>query len=80
MSSKYSQRTAANERLQTDDVGIFGSTLSNEYLLVAEAFGLSRRNMLELCGRSVEMIFSGEEEKGRLRTIVAQHKTLMGKE
>lgn len=80
MASKYVQRTAANERLQTDDVGIFGSTLSNEYLLVAEAFGLSRGNMLELCGRSVEMIFSGKEEKGRLRTIVAQHKILMGRE
>lgn len=57
--------------MQTDDVGVFGSTLSNEYLLVAEHFDLSRRDLLELCGRGVETIFGGESEKLRLRGLIS---------
>jgi len=56
--------------MQTDDVGVFGSTLSNEYLLVAEHFNLSRRDLLELCGRGIETIFGGEGEKSRLRGLM----------
>lgn len=59
--------------MQTDDVGVFGSTLSNEYLLVANAFDLSRNDLLDLCGRGIGSIFGGEKEKDRLRAIVAQH-------
>lgn len=48
-------------------MGVFGSKLSNEYLLVAQHFGLSRKDLLELCGRGVDVIFGGESEKARIR-------------
>ncbi len=56
--------------MQTDDVGIFGSTLSNEHLLVARHFGLSRRDLLEMCHDGIDAIFGGEGEKRRLRTLI----------
>ena len=55
---------------QTDDVGVFGSTLSNEYLLVASAFNLSREDLLDLSRRAVDCIFGGEAEKQRLRSTL----------
>ncbi len=56
--------------MQTDDVGIFCSPLSNEYLLAAEHFGLSRREVVDLCGEAIEAVFGGEGEKERLRGLV----------
>lgn len=52
--------------LGTDDVGVFGSALSQEYLLAAEHFGLGRRELVRLGRSAVECIFGGEEEKKRL--------------
>ena len=58
-------------------MGIFGSTLSNEYLLVAENFDLSAMDLIRLYERSIEMAFNGKEEKRRLREIlVEQEKNL----
>jgi len=51
-------------------VGIFCSPLSNEYLLAAEHFGLSRREVVDLCGEAIEAVFGGGEEKERLRGLV----------
>lgn len=56
--------------MQTDDVGVFRSKLSNEYSLVAEAFSLSRDDLISLCERAVEVIFGGDYQKQRLRTLV----------
>jgi adenosine deaminase len=56
--------------LQTDDVGVFGSSLSNEYALVAEHFGLSRREICELARSPIECIFGPEEDKKWLREIM----------
>ncbi|KAL9126109.1 MAG: hypothetical protein Q9175_007969 [Cornicularia normoerica] len=56
--------------LCTDDVGIFGSELSNEYLLIAQAFTLSQDDLISLCGRAVEAIFGDEHQKRRLRALV----------
>ncbi|KAL6720012.1 hypothetical protein ACLMJK_001933 [Lecanora helva] len=53
--------------LCTDDVGIFGSKLSNEYLLVAQHFGLNRKQLRHLCYEGIDAIFGGEHEKDRLR-------------
>ena len=55
---------------QTDDVGVFNSKLSNEYLLVAQAFNLSRRDLIDLCEQAVEAIFGDEHEKRRLWALV----------
>lgn len=51
-------------------MGIFCSPLSNEYLLAAEHFGLSRREVVGLCGEAIEAVFGGEGEKERLRGLV----------
>ncbi|KAK4179653.1 putative adenosine deaminase-like protein [Triangularia setosa] len=56
--------------LSTDDVGIFGSPLSNEYALVTQHFGLSRQEICDLAKRGINVIFGGETEKKRLRRIM----------
>jgi adenosine deaminase len=56
--------------MQTDDVGIFESPLSHEYTLVAQHFGLSRAEICALVRKGVDVIFGGEEEKKRLRSIL----------
>lgn len=58
--------------MQTDDVGIFDSTLSNEYLLVAQAFNLSRDDLIDLCDQAVEAIFGDRHEKQRLCALVKE--------
>jgi adenosine deaminase len=45
--------------------------LSREYLLAAEHFGLSRGDIRALCERTVDSIFTGEDEKLRLRKLYA---------
>ncbi|KAK3322194.1 hypothetical protein B0H66DRAFT_553675 [Apodospora peruviana] len=56
--------------LSTDDVGVFGSPLSNEYALVAEHFGLGRDDICALARKGIEVIFGSEEEKERLRRLM----------
>ncbi|CZR57323.1 probable adenosine deaminase [Phialocephala subalpina] len=56
--------------LSTDDVGVFGSTLSNEYRLIAEHFDLNRKEICDLARGAVEVIFGVEEEKERLRSMM----------
>lgn len=51
-------------------MGVFGSSLSNEYRLIAEHFGLDRKEICELARNVVDMSFAGEEEKQRLRQIM----------
>lgn len=58
------------DKTQTDDVGVFGSPLSNEYRLVAEHFGLSEPQIRALARKGIEVIFAGPEEKQRLREIM----------
>ncbi|GAB7350984.1 hypothetical protein MBLNU459_g1481t1 [Dothideomycetes sp. NU459] len=55
--------------LSTDDVGVFQSALSAEYLLAAEHFGLGRKELVRLGRGAVDCIFGGEEEKSRLRQL-----------
>ncbi|KAK0646638.1 hypothetical protein B0T16DRAFT_166644 [Cercophora newfieldiana] len=56
--------------LCTDDVGVFGSPLSNEYALVAQHFGLGRAEICALARQAIDTIFGGDEEKKRLREIM----------
>jgi adenosine deaminase len=51
-------------------VGFFCSHVSNEYLLAAEHFRLSRGDILDLCEQAVDSIFGGPEEKYRLRRLL----------
>lgn len=43
--------------ISTDDSGVFGSTLSNEYNLVMQTFGLSESDTFHLARRTVEATF-----------------------
>lgn len=65
---KTLEMVADNEK--TDDVGVFGSPLSNEYWLAAKHFALSREDLVKLSMLAVNAIFAGEEEKKRLRRIM----------
>ncbi|EQB48140.1 adenosine deaminase [Colletotrichum gloeosporioides Cg-14] len=56
--------------LGTDDVGVFGSPLSNEYRLVAEHFNLSQNEVCALARRGIDSIFGGDAEKQRLRDVM----------
>lgn len=56
--------------LCTDDVGVFGSPVSNENLLAAEHFNLNREDLVDVARRGVGMIFGGEEEKRRLERLL----------
>jgi adenosine deaminase len=56
--------------VQTDDVGFFCSPVSNEYLLAAEHFHLTRVDILNMCQKAVDAIFGGEAEKARLRRLL----------
>lgn len=56
--------------LGTDDVGIFGSPLSNEYRLVAQHFRLDKAQICALARESIDHIFGGKHEKERLRNIM----------
>jgi adenosine deaminase len=56
--------------LSTDDVGIFESGLSNEYLLAARHFGLDKKQLVELSRGAVDVIFGGKAEKGRMWALL----------
>lgn len=56
--------------VQTDDVGIFESSLSNEYFLAAQHFDLTYSELVVLSYSAVNAIFGGEQEKRRLRRLL----------
>jgi adenosine deaminase len=53
--------------IQTDDVGFFCSPVSNEYLLAAHHFSLSRTDLFDMIFKSAEAIFAGQYYKDRIR-------------
>jgi len=56
--------------LSTDDVGIFESSLSEEYALAAKHCGLSRKQLWDLGRGAVNLIFGGEKEKERVWRVI----------
>ncbi|OAK93916.1 Metallo-dependent hydrolase [Phaeosphaeriaceae sp. SRC1lsM3a] len=56
----------------TDDVGVFCSPLSEEYYLAARHFALTRSDVKAMCERIVDSVFTGEEEKLRLRRLYSE--------
>lgn len=55
--------------LCTDDSGLFSTSLSNEYYLVASTFGLSKAELFQLAQDAVEFVFAGDELKRSLREL-----------
>ena len=66
----YWRETGCPIALSTDDVGVFCSELSNEYALVAEHFGLNKKEVCELARSAIDITFAHKEEKERLRKIM----------
>ena len=60
-------RTNVPLSLNTDDVGIFHSTNSNEHHLAAKHFGLTKADLLDLCLRALEGAFGPAEVVERAR-------------
>ncbi|EME39147.1 hypothetical protein DOTSEDRAFT_138852 [Dothistroma septosporum NZE10] len=58
--------------LCTDDVGVFGSSVSNEYLLAAQHFQLSRADLIWLASGAVPSIFGGEDEEDRMYGLLRE--------
>ncbi|KAF2681554.1 Metallo-dependent hydrolase [Lentithecium fluviatile CBS 122367] len=58
--------------LCTDDVGVFCSPLSQEYLLAATHFGLDRAQLKALAERAIPSIFGSPDEQSRLQTLFSQ--------
>jgi adenosine deaminase len=53
-------------------VGVFCSPLSQEWYLAAKHFSLNRADVKALCERAVESVFTGEDEKARLRSMYSE--------
>ncbi|EMC94597.1 hypothetical protein BAUCODRAFT_149732 [Baudoinia panamericana UAMH 10762] len=60
------RKTQCSIALCTDDVAIFGSPLSNEYLLAAEHHGLDHHDLIALSRSAASIAFSGRERMRRL--------------
>jgi len=53
--------------LCTDDRGVFSTSLSKEYAIVAKAFGISKEDLFQLAIHAIDFIFADEETKKKLR-------------
>ena len=53
--------------VQTDDKGVFATTLSEEYVHAALAFSLTEQELHKLALSSVDVIFAGDDIKAALR-------------
>ncbi|MCJ1329712.1 hypothetical protein MMC10_006392 [Thelotrema lepadinum] len=60
--------------LSTDDVGVFNSPLSNEYLIAAEHFNLTKLDLVKLSCQASSSIFGTPDDKGRLDRILTGFK------
>ena len=63
----------------TDDKGVFATTLSKEYFLVAEAFQLDYRSLWNLSMESINFIFDSEHVKDELKEIWRKEKDKLKK-
>ncbi|CAN6206362.1 unnamed protein product [Urochloa humidicola] len=55
--------------LCTDDCGLFSTSLSNEFYLVASTFGLSKPELFHLAEEAVQFIFADENVKKSLKEV-----------
>jgi len=53
--------------MQTDDKGVFATSLSQEYAVAAETFNLTRENLWDLSYDSINYIFADDTVKDQLR-------------
>ena len=58
--------------LCTDDLGVFATTLSQEYALATHAFNLSQSDLTELSRAAIEYSFAKTEQRAVLRRTFDQ--------
>lgn len=56
-----------NYPFQTDDKGVFATSLSQEYMVTADSYGLSREQLWQMALSSIDYTFASEEEKVHLK-------------
>lgn len=54
---------------QTDDKGVFSTTLSEEYSVMARTFNLTEEQVWNLTFKSIDYIFGGEDLKHDLKEL-----------
>ncbi|XP_020086608.1 adenosine deaminase-like protein isoform X2 [Ananas comosus] len=64
--------------LCTDDPGLFSTSLSNEYYLVAVTFGLNKGDMLQLARKAIEHVFADNGVKQYLTEIFEDAQRRLG--
>ena len=60
------------EFLQTDDFGVFDTSLSKEMLICAKAFDLNRKELYNLSLNAIEYSFASATEKSALKSKLAE--------
>ncbi|XP_013406866.1 adenosine deaminase-like protein [Lingula anatina] len=53
----------------TDDKGVFSTTLSEEYSILAQTFELSQEKLWDISYKSIDLIFADEKTKAYLRGV-----------
>lgn len=56
--------------LQTDDSGVFRTTLSKEYVHMVRLLGLSEGRLRQVCRDSVDYIFGTEDDKASVIQVM----------
>ena len=62
----YSLRFFPTVPLQTDDCGVFETSLTEEFEKAQEAFNLSQEDFKKICTLSINHAFCSDQEKDRL--------------
>jgi len=57
----------------TDDSGIFDTTLTQEFLLAAETFGLTHKQCIELTLEAVNHSFASDQEQKEMAERVVKY-------
>lgn len=59
---------------QTDDFGVFDTSLSQELQICSKVFGLSQEDIIKLQERTIDYTFANEQEKVQLRETFTNFK------
>ncbi|XP_017856004.1 PREDICTED: adenosine deaminase-like protein [Drosophila arizonae] len=76
---KQLMATCAPKVLCTDDSGVFDTTLSDEFFLATESFGLTKSQCIALTMEAVEHAFATREEKLMLKMQIYKYTRLQNK-
>lgn len=55
---------------QTDDKGVFATSLSEELKIAADNFELTKQDLWQLCYDSIDFCFCSDEEKTNLKNAL----------